>query len=238
MTTTMRRSMAPEADRAAVTTSGGQQCALNFAAAPDQPERLAAGASLLRGFAVPAVADLLDALHALQAVSAFRQMVTPGGFPMSVAVSNCGALGWTSSRQGYRYTARAPDTGQAWPPMPEAFWRLARDAAAHAGFPHFDPDACLINRYRPGARLTLHQDRNERDFSQPIVSVSLGMSATFVFGGLSRTGKTAKLPLHHGDVVVWGGPDRLRYHGVLPLPDLPHPLLGRQRINLTFRKAG
>lgn len=215
----------------------GQQLSLSLAVA-DQPEILGAGAALLRGFAAPVMTDLLESLQGLEAVAAFRHLVTPGGFTMSVAVSSCGALGWMSDRSGYRYVSHDPDTGCPWPAMPAVFQRLATAAAAQAGFTGFEPDACLINRYVPGARMTLHQDRNERDFSQPIVSVSLGMSATFLFGGMERGGKTTRLPLHHGDVMVWGGPDRLRYHGVLPLKDSPHPLLGRQRINLTFRKAG
>lgn len=165
-------------------------------------------------------------------------MVTPGGFEMSVALTNCGALGWTSDRRGYRYAARDPQTGQPWPPLPDCFLRLARDAAAAAGFPGFTPDACLINRYVPGARLSLHQDKDERDYGALIVSVSLGMPAVFLWGGHRRTDKTQRVPLFHGDVVVWGGPDRLRYHGVLPLKEAAHPLLGAQRINLTLRRAG
>ncbi|MFT3813918.1 MAG: DNA oxidative demethylase AlkB [Acidovorax sp.] len=206
------------------------------AEAPNQ--RLGAAAMVLRGFALPCVQDLMSATEAIDAVSPFRHMVTPGGFTMSVALTNCGALGWTADRRGYRYTAVDPDTGAPWPAMPEALARLAGEAARAAGLGHFKPDACLVNRYTPGARLSLHQDKNERDYGAPIVSVSLGMSATFLFGGHARTGPTAKVPLHHGDVVVWGGADRLRYHGVMPLKGEPHALLGRQRINFTFRKAG
>jgi DNA oxidative demethylase len=215
-----------------------QQLSLGLGERSDQLDVLGAGASRLSGFALPDMEALLADLQTLNVEASFRNLVTPGGFTMSVAVTSCGALGWMSDRRGYRYTACDPATGQPWPAMPAAFRRLANAAAARAGFDGFEPDACLINRYRPGTRLTLHQDRNERDFSQPIVSVSLGMSATFLFGGLERGGKTAKLPLHHGDVMVWGGPDRLRFHGVLPLKDVPHPVLGSQRINLTFRKAG
>src|SRR5690606_8287520 len=176
--------------------------------------------------------------EATTAAAPWRHMQTPGGFTMSVALTNCGALGWTSDRRGYRYTRVDPDSGEPWPPMPPVLARLASEAAAAAGFPDFAPDACLVNRYTPGARLSLHQDRNERDFGAPIVSVSLGMSATFLFGGPARADKPARVPLVHGDVVVWGGVDRLRHHGVLPLKDGEHPLLGAQRINLTFRKAG
>jgi alkylated DNA repair protein (DNA oxidative demethylase) len=165
-------------------------------------------------------------------------MVTPGGFVMSVAITNCGALGWTTDARGYRYTTDDPQSGRPWPDMPDAFSRLARQAAETAGFDGFAPDACLINRYEPGARLSLHQDKDERDHSAPIVSVSLGMDATFLFGGHQRSDRPARFPLRHGDVVVWGAEDRLRYHGVLPLKDQPHPELGSQRINLTFRKAG
>jgi alkylated DNA repair protein (DNA oxidative demethylase) len=157
---------------------------------------------------------------------------------MSVVMSNCGTFGWISDRRGYRYSPDDPQSGESWPSMPGAFARLARDAAAAAGFVDFAPDACLVNRYAPGAKLSLHQDRDEKDFSQPIVSVSLGLPATFLFGGLRRSDKQLRVPLMHGDVVVWGGPARLRYHGVLPLKEGAHPLLGGYRINLTFRKAG
>jgi alkylated DNA repair protein (DNA oxidative demethylase) len=165
-------------------------------------------------------------------------METPGGLHMSVALTNCGALGWTSDRRGYRYTTHDPQTGRAWPAMSTALCRLAQDAAAQAGFPGFVPDACLVNRYAPGSRLSLHQDKDERAYDAPIVSVSLGLPAVFLFGGKARSDKAARVPLVHGDVVVWGGPDRLRYHGVSPLKDGQHPLLGAQRINLTFRRAG
>ncbi|MFM9923137.1 DNA oxidative demethylase AlkB [Variovorax sp. H27-G14] len=207
-------------------------------------EALGPGACMLPGFALPFVDELLPAIEALTARAPFRHLVTPGGFTMSVALTNCGALGWTSDRHGYRYSATDPASGLPWPPMPDPFMRLAREAAAAAGFSGvsgFAPDACLVNRYAPGARLSLHQDKDERDHGAPIVSVSLGMPATFLFGGLARTDKPARVPLVHGDVVVWGGPDRLRFHGVLPLKDQPHPLasqLGATRINLTFRKAG
>lgn len=206
--------------------------------ARDPRQRLGPAAVVLRGFALPCVRELMPAVENIEAVSPFRHMVTPGGFTMSVALTNCGALGWTTDRRGYRYTAVDPETGEPWPRMPEVFARLASKAAEAAGFEHFEPDACLVNRYAPGARLSLHQDKNERDYDAPIVSVSLGMPATFLFGGHARTDATVKVPLHHGDVVVWGGVDRLRYHGVMPLKDAPHALLGSQRINFTFRKAG
>ena len=206
------------------------------AAAPDQ--RLGPAALVLRGFALPYVREAVPAIAAIEAVSPFRHMVTSGGFTMSVALTNCGALGWTSDRRGYRYASIDPDTGRPWPVMPEAFSRLASQAAKAAGFEHFEPDACLVNRYTPGTRLSLHQDKNERDYDAPIVSVSLGMRATFQFGGHKRADPVARVLLHHGDVAVWGGIDRLRHHGVMPLKGEPHALLGRQRINLTFRKAG
>jgi DNA oxidative demethylase len=203
-----------------------------------QLDQLGPRAFVLRGLALPYVPDLLTALDAIQAAAPFRHMVTRGGFRMSVALTNCGALGWTTDRRGYRYTAQDPETGRDWPGMPVVFLSLAREAATQAGFADFTPDACLINRYEPGARLSLHQDKDELDFAAPIVSVSLGSPAVFLFGGNKRADKASRVPLNHGDVVVWGGPDRLRHHGVLPLKEAHHPVLGVQRINLTFRKAG
>ena len=205
---------------------------------PRGNEAIGPGAFVLRGFALPFVNDLLPALHEVERRAAFRHLVTPGGLAMSVAMTNCGRLGWISDRRGYRYAELDPQTGRPWPPMPAVFERLAQASAAEAGFGGFEPDACLINRYEPGTRLSLHQDKDERDYGAPIVSVSLGMPATFLFGGLARGDKAARIPLVHGDVVVWGGTDRLRYHGVLPLEDRPHEILGSRRINLTFRKAG
>lgn len=200
-------------------------------------EPLAEGAVVLRGFALPAEAALLDGLQRVVAQAPLRRMVTPGGFTMSVAMTNCGALGWVSDRRGYRYAPLDPGSALPWPAMPQAFARLAVAAAARAGFPGFAPDACLVNRYEPGARLTLHQDRNERDFGAPIVSVSLGLPAVFLFGGLERSERPRRIPLAHGDVVVWGGPARLRHHGVMPVKSGDHPLLGGCRVNLTFRRA-
>jgi len=207
---------------------------------PPRPARepLGPGAFVLPGFALPFVDELLPAIRAVEERAPFRHLVTPGGFTMSVALTNCGALGWTSDRRGYRYSPTDPGSGLPWPAMPEPFMRLAREAAGSAGFDGFVPDACLVNRYAPGARLSLHQDKDEHDYGAPIVSVSLGMAAVFLFGGLERGDKAVRVPLVHGDVVVWGGEDRLRYHGVLPLKEQSHPLLGAQRINLTFRKAG
>lgn len=203
-----------------------------------EPEAIGRQAYVLRGFAIPYVDELLTAIATVQQASGFRNMITPGGFTMSVAMTNCGQFGWSTDQRGYRYTQIDPDTGQRWPLMPPAFMRLAQSAAVAAGFAEFIPDACLLNRYLPGTRLTLHQDKNERDLNAPIVSVSLGMPAVFLFGGNQRTDKQARIPLLHGDVVVWGGVDRLRYHGVQPLKEIPHPVLGSQRLNLTFRKAG
>lgn len=201
-------------------------------------EEIAPGAFVLRGFALAMEADLLRGLREVMAAAPFRNMFTPGGYRMSVAMTNCGALGWVTDRSGYRYDAVDPDSGKQWPPMPVAFRELAKRAAAEAGFTDFRPDACLVNRYEPRTKLSLHQDKDERDFTKPIVSVSLGIPAVFVFGGFARGDKTQRVPLKHGDVVVWGGPARLRYHGVLTLKDDEHPLLGRIRVNLTFRKAG
>lgn len=203
-----------------------------------QCDRMGPSAVVLRQFALPYVDDLLVAIARIDAASPFRNMVTPGGFTMSVALTNCGDLGWTTDRRGYRYTRIDPANQRPWPAMPINFFQLAREAALAAGFVDFEPDACLVNRYLPGSRLSLHQDKNERDFDAPIVSVSLGMAATFLFGGHERADKPLKVPLHHGDVAVWGGEDRLRYHGVMPLKDGPNAALGCQRINLTFRKAG
>ena len=200
-------------------------------------EELAPGATVLRNFAIPEQASLLSALNEVTSRAPFRHMVTPGGFRMSVAMTNCGPLGWISDRSGYRYSAVDPISGVAWPAMPGPFVKLAKEAAARGGFGEYVPDACLINRYDPGAKLALHQDKDEQDFEKPIVSVSLGLPAVFLFGGLKRAHKTVRVPLTHGDVVVWGGPARLRYHGVLALKEGEHPLLGRYRINLTFRKA-
>ncbi|BAV75585.1 alkylated DNA repair protein AlkB [Pseudomonas chlororaphis subsp. aurantiaca] len=193
---------------------------------------------VFRGFALPWVERLLPALRDVLRAAPFRQMVTPGGFTMSVGLSSCGQLGWTTDRSGYRYTAIDPQSGQPWPAMPEVFRELAQAAATLAGFAGFDPDACLINNYVPGARMSLHQDKDERDYDAPIVSVSLGLPAVFQLGGERRSDRPLRVPLLHGDVVVWGGVDRLRYHGVLPLKDGTHPLLGPRRINLTFRRAG
>ncbi|HEY9183258.1 MAG TPA: DNA oxidative demethylase AlkB [Gammaproteobacteria bacterium] len=199
---------------------------------------LAPGAALLRGFALQHDADLSRAVADVTAAAPFRHMRTPGGFTMSVAMTNCGELGWVSSEAGYRYAMRDPDSGLPWPRLPHAIRNLATNAAAAAGFPSFVPDACLINRYEPGARLTLHQDKDERDFTQPIVSVSLGVPATLLFGGLKRKDRPQRVLLEHGDVFVFGGESRLGYHGVAPLRESGHPFAGSARINLTLRRAG
>ena len=200
-------------------------------------ERLAPGASLLRAFAARQAQALLEDLRELTARSPFRCMSTPGGLRMSVAMTNCGAAGWLTDRTGYRYAALDPVSDAPWPAMPSAFRELATAAAAAAGFSAFAPDACLISRYEPGARLSLHQDKDERDLESPIVSVSLGLPAVFLLGGHSRSDRPRRIELEHADVVVWGGPARLRYHGVLPLEEGQHPLLGRHRVNLSFRRA-
>jgi len=205
---------------------------------PPLDEALGPGTAILRGFATAVDTAMIEALFAVEAKSPFRHMITPGGFRMSVAMTNCGPLGWVTDRKGYRYTSRDPETGDLWPEMPKVFLGLAQQSAIKAGYPDFTPDACLINRYQPGARMTLHQDRNEKDFNQPIVSMSLGLPAVFLFGGLERSDEALRVPISHGDVLVWGGPARLRYHGINPLKDGSHPLTGRYRFNLTFRKAG
>ena len=199
---------------------------------------LGPGTAVLAGFALDQEDELLSSINLVVGQSPFRNMITPGGFRMSVAMSNCGPLGWVTDRTGYRYSGTDPETNRPWPQMPEAFRKLAQSAAFEAGFPNFAADACLINRYEPGTRLSLHQDKDEHDFTQPIVSVSLGLPATFLFGGLDRADKTVRIWLVHGDVVVWGGPARLRYHGVAPLAEGEHPRTGGVRYNLTFRKAG
>ena len=196
------------------------------------------GAVLLHRFVTATEQELImDELAEVERAAPFRHMVTPGGFRMSVAMTNVGEAGWVSDRSGYRYDAVDPETGKPWPAMPEVFHRVAVDAAKSAGYPGFEPDACLVNRYEIGARLTLHQDRNEVDYTAPIVSVSLGLPAVFQFGGLTRKDRPARMKLESGDVVVWGGESRLAYHGVAALKPGEHPLTGPYRINLTFRKA-
>ena len=198
---------------------------------------LAPGAMVLGGFARRFEGPLVTALQRVVELAPFRHMITPGGHRMSIAMTNCGLAGWVTDRTGYRYDGRDPESGRHWPPMPDVFADLAVQAAARAGFDGFVPDACLVNRYEPGARLSLHQDKNERDFDAPIVSVSLGLPAVFLFGGSSRADTPRRVRLAHRDVVVWGGPARLRYHGVMPLEEGQHPVMGGCRINLTFRKA-
>lgn len=201
----------------------------------DPPAPSRDGLTVLRGFALARAHDLLAAIAAVEAAAPFRHMVTPGGHAMSAAMTNCG-VGWVTDRHGYRYIDTDPLTGLKWPEVPAVVRDLAMAAAAEAGF-DFAPDGCLINRYAPGAKMGLHQDINEGDKSAPIVSVSLGLPAVFQFGGLKRTDTPERIALHHGDVVVWGGPARMAYHGVLALKDGLHPDVGRHRINLTIRKA-
>jgi alkylated DNA repair protein (DNA oxidative demethylase) len=194
-------------------------------------------AALLRGLARERAPELVAAISAITAVSPFRRMITPGGWEMSVMMTNCGQVGWITDRTGYRYDAIDPATSRPWPEMPQIFADLASEAAEAADFSGFHPDACLVNRYSPGARLSLHQDRNERDFDHPIVSVSLGLPAIFLWGGKARAERVRRIPLFHGDVVVWGGSDRLTFHGVHSLAAGEHPLTGPYRINLTLRRA-
>jgi len=208
-----------------------------FAAGGDARYELGPGALLLRGFAAAVSAELAAGIEAITAAAPLRHMVTPGRFRMSVAMTNCGALGWVADEHGYRYSPIDPESGRPWPPFPAAFSRLAAAAADAAGFAAFAPDACLVNRYTPGARLSLHQDKDERDLREPIVSVSLGVPAVFLFGGLRRKDRPQRIELTHGDVVVWGGPARLRYHGVAALKTAQHEFAGAARLNLTLRRA-
>ena len=205
--------------------------------ADDAPLALPTGVCLLRGFAFPVLPRLFTAIDDVITQAPLRNMRTPGGYRMSVAMTNCGDYGWTSSPSGYAYLRRDPQTDRPWPAIPLAFMSLALDAAEQAGYPFFTPDACLINRYHPGTRLSLHQDRDEVDFEHPIVSVSLGLPAVFQLGGLKRRDPVQRIDMRHGDILVWGGPSRLAYHGVQPIKDGVHTVLGAQRINLTFRRS-
>lgn len=202
------------------------------------PQRLALQTTLLPGFALPDLEPLLDALRPVLRAAPFRHMQTPGGLRMAVALTNCGSLGWISDENGYRYTPIDPVSAKPWPALPQVLIDLATRAAALAGFEGFIPDACLVNHYLPGTRLSLHQDRDEQDYGQPIVSISLGLPAVFLFGGLQRSDRPQRIPLNHGDVLVWGGEDRMRFHGVMPIKPGVHPRMGERRINLTLRKAG
>ena len=206
-------------------------------ALPYAPAKLGEAAVVLQGFARDRIERLIATVNEITAAAPFRNMVTPGGYRMSVAMTNCGEVGWVTDRNGYRYSPTDPTTGRSWPEMPATFRRLAADAAASGGFPGFEPDACLINRYQPGTKLSLHRDEDERDMTAPIVSVSLGLPAVFLFGGNKRVDRPRRIKLESGDVVVWGGADRLVYHGVAPLAEGEDPLTGECRINLTFRKA-
>ena len=204
---------------------------------PSSQEQLEEGAVLLRGFAAAEAPLLVEEVARIAQGAAFRHLVTPGGYTMSVAMTNCGRVGWVSDRTGYRYDPKDPQTGSPWPAMPAAFLDIAAHAAAEAGFAHYEPDACLINRYTAGAKLSLHQDRDEKDAWAPIVSVSLGLPAVFLWGGKRRSDPVRRLRLESGDIAVWGGPARFVYHGVAPLWEGRHPLTGTARINLTFRKV-
>lgn len=210
---------------------------LDGEALPPSRQELEQGAVILRGFAMARAVALLEEVFRVAQAAPFRHLVTPGGRTMSVAMTNCGRVGWVSDRSGYRYDPIDPEAQVPWPAMPEAFKALAVSAAAEAGFDQYDPDACLINRYVPGSRLGLHQDRDEKDPWAPIVSVSLGLPATFLWGGKHRSDPVRRIGLVSGDLVVWGGPARFVYHGVAPLKDGLHPLTSAVRINLTFRKV-
>ncbi|WP_192558109.1 DNA oxidative demethylase AlkB [Pseudomonas allokribbensis] len=205
---------------------------------PRRAEQIGEQSWVLRGFALPRIEQLLPALKSVIERAPLRHMMTPGGFSMSVATSSCGALGWITDRSGYRYSVDDPLSHQSWPEMPEVFRDLAQTAAKQVGFSDFIPDSCLINRYVPGAKMSLHQDKDEHSYTAPIVSLSLGLPAMFLFGGFAGSDRSQRIPLLHGDMVIWGGVDRLRYHGVLPVKYGRHPQLGEQRFNLTFRTAG
>jgi alkylated DNA repair protein (DNA oxidative demethylase) len=205
---------------------------------PHRSEQIGEQSWVLRGFALSRIEQLLPALKSVIERAPLRHMMTPGGFSMSVATSSCGALGWITDRSGYRYSAEDPVSHQPWPQMPEVFRELAQAAAKQVGFSDFIPDSCLINRYVPGAKMSLHQDKDEHSYAAPIVSLSLGLPAMFLFGGFARSDKSQRISLLHGDMVIWGGVDRLRYHGILPIKYGRHPQLGEQRFNLTFRTAG
>lgn len=198
---------------------------------------LGPGAALLRGHALHAGEALLDDLRRVVEAAPMRHLVTPGGRVMSVSMTNCGEVGWVSDPDGYRYDPLDPATGRPWPAMPDSFREVAAGAAARAGFEAYAPDVCLINGYQPGARLSLHQDRDERRLGAPIVTVSLGLPATFLFGGPRRSDRARRFTVHHGDVAVWGGASRMAFHGIEPLKDGIHPLLGHRRVSLAFRRA-
>lgn len=201
-------------------------------------EQIGEQAWVLRGFALSRIDQLLSELNTVLAAAPLRHMVTPGGFSMSVGTSSCGSLGWITDRKGYRYSSVDPLSGLPWPALPTVFVDLARAAAEQAGFAEFAPDSCLINQYVPSAKMSLHQDKDEKAYAAPIVSLSLGLPAMFLFGGFERGDKCQRIPLLHADMVIWGGVDRLRFHGVLPIKPGHHPKLGERRINLTFRVAG
>lgn len=200
-------------------------------------EPLAPGALVLRGFARAHESELLRLVSSVASAAPFRRMFTPGRHQMSVAMTNCGSVGWVTDLKGYRYDPNDPETGRPWPAMPEPIRALAVEAAAVAGYPSFEPDACLINRYEPGTRLSLHQDRDEHRLDAPVVSISLGLPAIFLFGGSERAERPRRVRLASGDVVVWGGPSRLAFHGIAPLEDGVHPATGACRFNLTIRRA-
>ena len=200
-------------------------------------ETICTDALVLRQFAASNMPEIVTAVAQVIKQSPFRHMQTAGGYTMSAALSSCGKVGWVSDHAGYRYSTIDPQTGLPWPEMPKALYNFAQKAAAEAGYEHFQPDACLINQYTVGAKMSLHQDSNEKNFNAPVVSISLGLPATFLFGGLQRSDKTTKVPLTHGDVVVWGGESRLNFHGINPIKAGCHPRLGERRINITFRVA-
>jgi len=206
-----------------------------FSATRHEFEEIYPDIYVLPQFVDPTV--LLLEVDKVIAQAPFRKMMTPMGHYTGVALSNCGEYGWTSDLQGYRYSKQDPQTGNFWPPLPESYLNLAKRAASKAGFNNFEPDACLINRYKLGDKLGSHQDKNEKDFAQPIVSVSIGLSAVFQIFGETRAGVKVEYLLQSGDVMVWGRKSRLAYHGIRTIKvDTLNPKL-TQRINITFRKS-
>jgi len=195
-------------------------------------EEIFPGAVLMRSLALPQDNEFFTAAEAIIAARPLHHTTTPSGLPMGVMVTDCG----DSRAFANRWDTANPERMRLWPPMPPLLRDFAIRCAVRSGFPQFRPDACHINRYQAGTKLGLHQDRHECDWTQPIVSLSFGLECIFLLGGLQRTDKPRRILLEHGDVIVWGGPSRMRFHGVQPLKPGHHPLTGPYRYNLTFRK--
>ncbi len=194
-------------------------------------------AVLFKAALKPVASSLLEEIRTISGANPFRQRKTPGGQLMSAAMTNCGAWGWVTDADGYRYSDIEPETGRTWLPIPAVWIQWVNLFCQRAGLGTFNPDACLINRYAPGAGMGLHQDKDEKDLAIPIVSFSLGAPVLFRWGGLNRQEPVSEFLLEHGDVLVWGGADRMRFHGVKKLRRYQHPLTGHYRYNLTFRQS-